>query len=100
MADEHALLARLNLAPSDCLVVDLYWEHRGDVRFVQIETLRYAANAAPGHFARRNPHGALNLVARLPVPAIDSAIVLRVLAHFAARSFDLTSLGLALIPVD
>jgi hypothetical protein len=80
MADEKELLAGLSIEPSACTKVDLYWEHEGDVKFVQIQTEDYAAPRKPGIYARKAPSGRVNVVVVVREPMVSSEVVHAALA--------------------
>ncbi|PCC74751.1 hypothetical protein SAMN02745121_06069 [Nannocystis exedens] len=99
MADEAALLARLGIEPAACVKVDLYWEHAGDVAFVQIETMQCCPLRPPGLYVRRSAAGHVNLVAIVPDDVVRSTTVERVLRRFAAAKIVRSRLGDALVPL-
>lgn len=64
-ADDHDLLARLGWPAEQCLSVDAYWEHAGDVYLLQMHA---DGNDPPGDYYRWVDHGGyvVNLVTKLP----------------------------------
>lgn len=88
MADEAELLSTLGLGPSSCVKVDLYWECRGDVRFVQIETQGYTPQRAPGVYGRIAPSGYVNLVAIVAGLSISSELVSDTLKKIMRMNID------------
>lgn len=95
MSDEDALLKRLNLDPGSCVKVDLYWEHAGDVAFVEIQSAGYAGERPPGTYIRKAPQGHLNVVIVVPEPEISSSCVVDNLRSIAGavEKLDPDSLG-------
>jgi len=83
MADETDLLLALCLNPSDCIKVDLYWEHAGDVAFVQVHTKAYSGSLLPGIYARVNPSGRANFVVVVPYETISTEVANEVLRRLA-----------------
>jgi hypothetical protein len=94
MSDEDALLKRLNLDPQSCIKVDLYWEHAGDVAFVQIQSTEYTGEG-PGTYIRKAPQGHLNVVIIVPDRAISSDCVVNNLRSIAdtVATLNLDALG-------
>ena len=84
MADETDLLLALCMNPSDCTKVDLYWEHAGDVAFVQLHTRAYSERLLPGIYARVHPAGGANFVVVVPYETISTEAANEVLRRLAS----------------
>jgi len=84
MADETDLLLALCMNPSDCIKVDLYWEHAGDVAFVQLHTKAYSESLLPGIYARVNPEGRANFVVVVQYETISTETTNEVLRRLAS----------------
>lgn len=67
------------MTPSACTSVDLYWEHEGDVKFVQVQARAFAPEREPGMYARRAPTGYVNVVVVVSEQEISSRVVARAL---------------------
>ena len=81
LADQAKLLAKLRMKPADCIRVDVYWQWNDDVAFVEIMGPR--PPHPPIYAMRLNDNGYIYYYARVLEEAMTSAVVARVLAHFA-----------------
>lgn len=99
LSDDRDLLSHLKLDATTCIKVDLYWEYRGDVMFVQIMTRGYAPMRAIGLHVRMASSGYVNIVAVVPDDFVDSLLVKRVLKDISNRKIRLDELSSTLKPL-
>jgi hypothetical protein len=85
MADEVDLLRALGMDASECIKVDLYWAHRDDVLFLQVQTAAYARERGPGYYVRRAPSGYVNVVVVVDDEQVSSSVIERALREIAKR---------------
>jgi hypothetical protein len=99
LADEAELLAQLQMAPQDCLKVDLYWHIDGDVLFVQINTASSDPFRPPGLYARMSTSGYVNVAVVTEETMVSSALVEATLRKLKSSNIDPKALGETLAPL-
>jgi hypothetical protein len=85
MADEHKLLRKLKIKPSDCTYVDAYWKVNKDVFFLSVCSSAISHSAPGLYISLSKSKGVpfwINLFASVPESAISSVVFERVQKEF------------------